>query len=58
MRSLPYELNDPTDFSMLQSPSLKIGDIVMIFDADDGPGEWAQARIFAAQFNRYSKQWE
>lgn len=43
---------------MVIQPRWYLGAIVMIFNNTDGPGEWAQARIFAAEFNRYNKRWE
>lgn len=55
-RTNPYPEHDPTDFSMLTTPKLKIGDIVVVWDKEDG-GEWAQARVVDAQFNRYRMCW-
>lgn len=58
MRSLPYELNDPTDFSMVKAPMLHIGDVVILFDDLEDGGEWVQADVFAARYNRYKNCWE
>ena len=55
-RSLPYPMNDPKDFSMLTAPKLHIGSNVVVWDEDEG-GEWVQARVVAAEFNRYQKTW-
>lgn len=42
---------------MLTPPRLKINDIVVVWEKDNG-GEWTQARVVDAQFNRYRKVWE
>ena len=57
MRTNPYPENDPSDFSMLTNPKLKLGDTVIVWDESQG-GEWAQARVVDARFNRYRKLWE
>lgn len=56
MRTKIYQQNDPSDFSMLTNPKLKLGDIVIVWDNEDG-GEWTQARVVDAQFNRHRKCW-
>lgn len=56
MRSLPYIENDPKDYSMLTQPKLKINDVVIVWDEEEG-GEWVQADVMAAQFNRAKKCW-
>ena len=57
MRSLPYTMNDSKDFSMLTHPKLHIGDTVIVWDKEE-VGEWAQARVVDAMFNRHAKEWE
>lgn len=56
MRSLPYTMNDPKDFSMLTQPKLKLGDTVIVWDSEEG-GEWVQARVVDAMFYRQNKEW-
>lgn len=56
-RTNPYPMNDPRDYSMLTTPKLKIGDIVIVWDEDEG-GEWVQSRVVDATFNRGKKCWE
>ncbi len=57
MRTNPYPEHDPKDYSMLTTPKLSIGSKVVLWDEDEG-GEWVQARVVDATFNRGKKCWE
>lgn len=56
MRAEIYQQNNPSDYSMLTQPKLKIGDTVIVWDKEEG-GEWVQAEVIAAEFNRFMKCW-
>lgn len=56
-RTNPYPMNNPEDYSMLTQPKLRLNDTVIVWDEDEG-GEWAQARVVDATFNRKMKCWE
>lgn len=57
MRTNPYPMNDPKDYSMLTQPKLRLNDTVIVWD-EEGSGEWVQARVVDATFNRGKKCWE
>lgn len=58
MRTNPYPMNDPKDYSMLTQPKLKLNDIVIVFDTEIETQDWVQARVVDATFNRGKKCWE